>query len=262
MISPVPKKALGQHWLTDPATLEFIAEAGQLSSNDTVLEIGPGPGSLTEVLVKKVGQVVAVEYDQQLAADLPKNVPASNLTVIYHDILTFNLSQLPAGYKVIANIPYYLTSKLLRVLSEAKNPPSTIVLLIQKEVAERVAAKPGSLSLLGVSVQLYYQAHLGMVVPATLFSPPPKVDSQVVILHRYRQPLFGDVDYKLLMRVVKAGFSARRKTLLNSLSGGLRLEKPSVEAAIASCLLSPADRAQQLTLQNWHDLTLALTPLL
>lgn len=255
---PYAKKSLGQHWLNDQATLEDICDAAELDGGDTILEIGPGPGSLTKLLVKEVSHVIAVEFDERFAKALLSNVHADNLSVTHEDILKFDLTSLPAGYKVVANIPYYLTSNLLRVLSESTNPPQTIVLLIQKEVAERVAAKPGDMSLLSVSVQLYYQAHLGVKVPAHLFSPPPKVDSQVLVLTRRGGELFPDVTEQQILTVVKAGFSARRKTLLNSLSAGLRQDKPQITESLQAAQLDPAKRPQELSLQDWYRLTKVL----
>ncbi len=255
---PFAKKSLGQHWLNDQATLEDICDAAELNGEDTVLEIGPGPGSLTKLLVQEVKQVVAVEFDERFARDLLANVKAGNLSVTHQDILKFDLTKLPAGYKVVANIPYYLTSNLLRVLSESSNPPRTIVLLIQKEVAQRVAAGPGDMSLLSVSVQLYYQAKLGVKVPAILFNPPPKVDSQVLILTKRPKKLFADLTENQILTVVKAGFSARRKTLLNSLSAGLRLDKSVVTQILQSAEIDSAKRPQELSLTDWHNLALIL----
>lgn len=255
---PFAKKALGQHWLTDPATLEEICDFAEVGPDDVVLEIGPGVGTLTAQLLKRAGKVIAVEFDERFAKQLPDKFPDANLEVNYADILKFDLTQLPKDYKVVANIPYYLTSNLLRVLSESANPPQTIVLLVQKEVAERVAAKPGDMSLLSVSVQLYYQASLGEVVLAVLFTPPPKVDSQVLKLVRRTEPLFTDVDERQFFRVVKAGFAARRKTLLNSLSAGLHLDKPTTEALLMDAGLKPSARPQDLSLQEWHELTLTI----
>lgn len=255
---PYAKKSLGQHWLNDQATLEDICDAAALDGGDTVLEIGPGPGSLTKLLVQEVSKVVAVEFDERFAQGLKATVKADNLEVLHQDILKFDLTSLPKAYKVVANIPYYLTSNLLRVLSESTNPPELIVLLIQKEVAERVAAKPGDMSLLSVSVQLYYEPSLGVLVPAHLFTPPPKVDSQVLILKR-REVVPVDPSPSALLKVVKAGFSARRKTLLNSLSGGLRLDKSTVTQIIESAELSPAVRPQELSLEDWQKLTKAFS---
>lgn len=254
MDTPHTKKSLGQHWLNDPPTLDAIVEAANLADSDTVLEVGPGPGTLTERLTKQVAQVVAVEFDRRLAEDLTSRVKATNLQVINQDILSFNLSTLPHGYKVVANIPYYLTSALLRLLAESPNPPSTMVLLVQKEVAERVAARPGQMSLLSVAVQLYYQARLDLLVPAHLFTPPPKVDSQVLVLNRRTEPLFPDLDSKAFFRFVKAGFAARRKTLQNSLAGGLRQDKATTEAIITTAGLRPSVRPQELSLEDWHKL--------
>jgi 16S rRNA (adenine1518-N6/adenine1519-N6)-dimethyltransferase len=251
---PFAKKSLGQHWLNDQATLEDICDSAELDGEDIVLEIGPGPGSLTKLLVQEVKKVVAVEFDERFARDLPKAVPAENLEVVNQDILKFDLTTLPKDYKVVANIPYYLTSNLLRTLSESNNPPQMIILLIQKEVAERVAAKPGAMSLLSVSVQLYYQAQLGVKVPAHLFSPPPKVDSQVLILKKHSKPLFPGHSPEAILPVVKAGFSARRKTLLNSLSGGLRLDKPAITELLQKAQIDSGKRPQELSLEDWHRL--------
>jgi 16S rRNA (adenine1518-N6/adenine1519-N6)-dimethyltransferase len=251
---PIPKKSLGQHWLEDDDCLDAMLEAAEASSEDAVLEIGPGMGTLTRKLVSAVKSVVAVEFDERLARDLPNRVSGDNLTVIQQDILTFDLTQLPLGYKVIANIPYYLTSNLIRVLSESSNQPARAVLLIQKEVAERVAAKPGAMSLLSVTAQFYWEVSLARVVEAELFTPPPKVDSQIVVLTKRPQPLFEDVDAKQLFRLVKAGFGERRKTLRNSLSGGLHIPKEESEKLLAKAGIDPGLRAQSLTLSQWRDL--------
>jgi 16S rRNA (adenine1518-N6/adenine1519-N6)-dimethyltransferase len=252
------KKSLGQHWLHDPASLEAMAKAADISKDDTVLEIGPGLGTLTAVLVKRAGEVIAVEFDRQLATALPSRVNADNLTVVNQDILTFDLGSLPPDYTIAANIPYYLTSNLLRYLCESSNHFSRAALLVQKEVAERVCAPPGKMSLLSVSVQFYTEAHLGPVVPARLFSPPPKVDSQILQLVYRDQPLFSDVDPKQFFRVVKAGFSQRRKTLLNSLSAGLHLSREETTQALDTAGIPPTTRAQNLSLDQWHALYQAL----
>lgn len=254
---PLPKKSLGQHWLEDDASLEAMLLAADTSAADTVLEIGPGLGTLTRKLVDAVKEVVAVEFDEHLAAGLPGRVFADNLHIVRQDILKFDLTQLPPDYKVIANIPYYLTSNLIRVLSESSNQPQKAVLLVQKEVAERVAARPGAMSLLSVTAQFYWEASLGRVVEAELFTPPPKVDSQIVILSRRPEPLFKDVEAKAFFRLVKAGFGERRKTLRNSLSGGLHLNKDEAEKLLGSAGIDPGLRAQNLTLDQWHGLYLA-----
>lgn len=252
--NPIPKKSLGQHWLTDEASLHAMLVAAAVQSHDTVLEIGPGLGPLTKLLVDSADQVVAVEFDEGLAAGLSRRVPADNLRVVRQDILRFDLTALAPDYKVVANIPYYLTSKLVRVLSESPNQPSVTALLVQKEVAERLAAKPGNLSILGVTCQFYWDVSLDIVVPAELFTPPPKVDSQIVIMRRRPEPLFPDIDTKEFFHVVKAGFGEKRKTLLNALSGGLHLEKPAVREWLEAAGISPQLRAQNLSLDDWHKL--------
>jgi 16S rRNA (adenine1518-N6/adenine1519-N6)-dimethyltransferase len=245
---------LGQHWLKDVDSLDAIVDAAEVSLTDTVLEIGPGPGTLTEELVNSAKEVVAVEFDEDLARELPLRVKADNLQVVHQDILSFDLTSLPSGYKVVANIPYYLTSKLLRTLCESTNHFSKASILIQKEVAERVAAKPGDMSLLSVSVQFYCETSLGPVVPAELFTPPPKVDSQILKLTYRGKPLFPDADTKQFFQVVKAGFSQRRKTLLNSLSAGLHLSREETTDLLASADVAPGTRAQNLSLDDWYRL--------
>jgi 16S rRNA (adenine1518-N6/adenine1519-N6)-dimethyltransferase len=180
-----------------------------------------------------------------------------NLVVVSQDILSFDLSELPAGYKVVANIPYYLTSNLIRVLCESPTVFSDAALLIQKEVAERVVAKPGQMSLLSVSAQYYCEVALGSFVPARLFTPPPKVDSQVLELHRRPEPLFPDVDDKQFFRIVKAGFSQKRKTLVNSLSAGLSISKDQAREMLAAAKIAENTRAQALSLQQWYELYVA-----
>ena len=253
-ISPYAKKSLGQHWLDDPATLEAMCTVVGVSDDDTILEIGPGLGTLTERLVAKAKQVVAVEFDKTLAEALPTRVKASNLEIVSQDILSFDLTKLPKGYKVVANIPYYLTSNLIRVLSESTNPPVSVSILVQKEVAERVAAAPGDMSLLSVSAQYYWEVSLGPVVPAWLFTPPPKVDSQILILTSRKTPLFPDVDAKLFFRIVKAGYAGRRKTIHNSLHAGLQLSKPETAALLSAADIAPNLRAQNVDLEGWHRL--------
>lgn len=253
----MPKKSLGQHWLRDKAALEAMCQAADVQPEDVVLEIGPGLGTLTDILAQRAKQVTAVEFDEKLAGELPARIQADNLQVVNQDILGFDLTGMPPDYKIVANIPYYLTSNLIRVISETPNPPTVAVILVQKEVAQRVAAKPGSMSILSVTAQFYWQISLGSEVPAELFEPPPKVDSQILILHHRQKPLF-DVDTKAFFRLVKAGFSQRRKTLLNSLSGGLRLNKDETEKACTEAKIKPRRRAQSLTLEEWHALYLSL----
>jgi 16S rRNA (adenine1518-N6/adenine1519-N6)-dimethyltransferase len=251
---PETNKTLGQHWLTDLAALEAIADAAAITPDDIIVEIGPGPGTLTKRLVRRAKQVVAVEFDAKLARELPRRVEADNLKIVTQDILSFDFTSIAAPYKVVANIPYYLTSNLIRVMSESSNPPEIAVILIQKEVAERVCAKPGALSLLSVTAQYYWEVSLGELVPAALFTPPPKVDSQVLVMHYRTAPLFDYVEPKQFFRLVKAGFGQRRKTLLNSLSSGLHLDKTTVLDICKATAIDPQRRAQTLDLNEWNKL--------
>lgn len=252
--APAPRKSLGQHWLEDAASLQAICSAARLDKNDTVLEVGPGLGALTRLLTEKAGHVVAVELDEKLAAELPARVQADNLGVLPEDVLRLDLGRLPKGYKIAANIPYYLTGKLLRRLSEASNPPSLAVLLLQKEVAERVAAEPGSMSILSVTTRFYWNIRLDRVVLAELFTPPPKVDSRILVLTRRRKPLFSNVESAEFFRLVKAGFAHPRKTLQNNLSAGLRVSSHEARAICESASLDPQRRAQTLDMDEWHNL--------
>ena len=248
------KKSLGQHWLKDPDVLADIADAAELTDDDTVLEIGPGLGTLTSRLLARAGRVVAVEFDKDLARKLPAQFPGKNLEVINQDILQFDTTKLPQDYKAVANVPYYITSKIIQLLSESPNPPKTMVLLVQKEVAERLAAGPGDYSVLAVAAQVYYRVELAAIVPAELFTPPPKVDSQVVIMHRLDTPLIDSVNRAEFFRLVKAGFSAKRKKLRSSLAGGLRLEKPAVELLLSQSGISLDMRAEDLKIDQWLTL--------
>lgn len=252
------KKSLGQHWLHDQASLEAICDAADLQPVDTVLEIGPGLGTLTELLVRRAGQVLAIELDDQLARKLPGQIKADNLQVLNQDILRFDFAMLQTGYKIVANIPYYLTGQLLRLLSETSNPPATAVLLVQKEVAQRVTAEPGAMSILAVTTQFYWQVRLGRLVPARLFTPPPKIDSQILILKRRPQPLFDDVAPADFFRLVKAGFAQPRKTLLNNLGACLHCSRDEAQAICDRASLDSKRRPQTLSLNDWHHLYCAV----
>lgn len=250
-----PKKELGQHWLKDPEILADIAEAAELEKDDFVLEIGPGLGTLTSRLLARAGSVLAVEFDPDLARKLPGQFPGKNLTVVNEDILQFDLGQLPLGYKVVANVPYYITSKIVEKLMTAENKPRLVVLLVQKEVAERIAASPGEMSILAVATQVYAEAELDIEVSRQFFTPPPKVDSQVVLLRTRQHPLVAKEDEKLFFRVVKAGFSAKRKKLRSSIAAGLALDKPIAENLLHQASINPELRAEDLSIDQWQVLT-------
>ncbi len=244
-------KSLGQHWLRDRAVLAAIADAAELTPSDTVLEIGPGLGTLTSEILRQTDKVIAVEYDSELARKLPGQFPGKDLMVFNEDILQFDLDGLPAGYKVVANVPYYITSKIIERLMTAHNKPSIAVLLVQKEVAQRIAARPGDMSILAVSAQLYAEASLGTLVPRRFFTPPPKVDSQVIVLRTRTTPLVPAEDERALFRVVKAGFRAKRKKLRSSISAGLAITKPAAEELLRHANIDPELRAEDLSIDDW-----------
>lgn len=246
-------KSLGQHWLFDKHSLESMCEAADIQEGDEVLEIGPGLGTLTQVLLKKGAKVTAVEFDKRLANDLLNKFSSDNFKLVQQDVLKFDFNSMPRGYKIVANIPYYITSNLLRVICESSNRPARAALLVQKEVAERVSAVAGELSILAVSVQLYAVATLGEEVPAELFSPPPKVDSQVLKLHFFEQPLSEDVNN--VMKFVKAGFSSPRKKLRSSLAAGLGISVEEAEKILKNANINPDRRAQTVTIEEWLNLS-------
>lgn len=250
-----PKKSLGQHWLKDREVLASIADDAQITVNDTVFEIGPGLGTLTSELLRRAKNVIAVEIDGELAAKLPGQFPGKNLEVINQDILSFDLRILPKDYIVVANVPYYITSKIIKLLMTAENKPRRIVLLIQKEVAERLAAEQGDMSILAISAQVYAKVELSDVVPAEYFTPPPKVDSQVVILNTRSKALIDETSEKHFFKVVKAGFSAKRKKLRSSISAGLSLSKVETEAILKQAGINPDDRAEALSVSDWKKLS-------
>ena len=249
-----PNKALGQHWLRDRDILSVIADEADLSKDDTVLEIGPGLGTLTSELLRRAGKVVAVAWDADLARKLPGQFPGTSLEVVNEDILSFELTTLPKGYKAVANVPYYITSKIVRALMTSSNRPNVAVLLVQKEVAERIAADPGDMSILAIAAQVYTEASLGIEVPKEYFTPPPKVDSQVIVLRTRGEPLVLPEDEKRFFRLVKAGFSAKRKKLRSSLAGGLSIDKQEVETILDAVGISPDARAEDLSIEDWRRL--------
>jgi 16S rRNA (adenine1518-N6/adenine1519-N6)-dimethyltransferase len=261
MTDPVAKKSLGQHWLTDTISLRAMCTAAGVEPGDTVLEIGPGFGTLTEQLIVVGAHVTALEFDVSLIPSLEKKFKpylGTQLAVEPGDIRTFDFTTMPPNYKVVANIPYYLTSNLIQLLSETTNPPSTAVLLVQKEVAIRVASTPGNMSILSITAQYYWDVELDMVVRAELFRPAPKVDSQIMVLTYRTTPRFKDVDPKRFFQIVKAGFSQKRKTLLNSLSAGLRIDREATKVLCDKSGINAGLRAQALSLEDWHKLYLSL----
>jgi len=247
-------KELGQHWLTDRFILGEIADQAGIEQKDTVLEIGPGLGTLTSELLKRAWKVIAVEFDSSLAEKLPGQFPGKNLMVENADILSYDLTRLPKDYVVVANVPYYITSKIVQKLMTDANKPRISVLLVQKEVAQRIAANPGDMSILAISAQVYAEATLGIEVPKQFFTPPPKVDSQVIVLRTRSTPLVSADEEADFFRIVKAGFSAKRKKLRSSLSGGLGIDKDEAERLLVAASISPDNRAEDLSIDDWKRL--------
>ena len=250
----IPKKSLGQHWLRDDKTLTKICEHAEIEVGDFVIEVGPGLGTLTTKLLDAGADVTAIEFDELLAKKLDEQKLSEKLKVINQDILKFNFENQPKKYKIVANIPYYLTGRLLRILTDSVNKPELIVLLVQKEVAQRVCAKAGSMSSLSVWAQMYFDCSLGIEVPAELFDPAPKIDSQVVILRLLKNSQFEESNKKILTQIISHGFNSKRKTLHNSLASGLSLEKKEVELILQKTKLPNNTRPQQLTLSQWGQL--------
>ncbi len=260
-----PKKGLGQNFLVDEQALARVTAAAELTPDDTVLEIGPGLGSLTRHLAEAARRVIAVEIDDALLPALEHTLQAyANVEVIRADILAFDLvrqANPPPGYKVVANIPYNITSAVIRYLLEAPAKPRRIVLTVQQEVAERMVAVPDDMSLLAVSVQFYSQARIVARLPAGAFYPRPEVDSAVVRLDVLPSPAVAVADVNQFFRVVKAGFSQKRKQLRNSLGAGLRLGNPQVDALLAQAGIASQRRAETLTLEEWGALSRAAAEL-
>lgn len=254
----IPKKSLGQHWLSDQSALKAMVESALVKKDDTVLEIGPGMGTLTDELLKTGAKVLALEFDHELVQKLQKKYKGNEqIEVREGDIRRFDFGSMAMGFKVVANIPYYLTANLLRALIDTDNKPVIASLLVQKEVAERIAAKPGQLSFISVATQIFYDAILSDLVPAHLFDPPPKVDSQILILVKRSKPLFGDLDTTLFFELLKAGFDQKRKKIKTSLAGGLGVGKSKATKLLAEANMNADLRPQELTLEQWHDLYLA-----
>ena len=242
-------KSLGQHWLKDREILNEIADLAYEDDVELCLEIGPGLGTLTSSLLKNFEKVLAIEYDERLARNLPKSFPGKNLEVLNADFLDFDLDEITESYVVAGNIPYYITSPIILKLAETNNLPKKIVLLIQKEVAERIAADSGSHTVLSLSVQNRAYVELGPVVDREFFTPPPKVDSQVIILEPH-SPIVPEETIKL----AKIGFSSPRKKLISNLP----YEK-SVLSLIFKEIGIPLDaRASDLELETWEKLRKSL----
>lgn len=253
-----PDKGLGQNFLVSPSALAKVVDAAQIQPGDCVLEIGAGIGNLTILLAGQARKVVAVETDERLVPLLNAALsPFDNVQVIHNDILQVNLSQLMGSekYKVVANIPYNITSAIFRYLLESPLKPGSITLTVQKEVAHRICAAPGDLSILALSVQVFGEPKSGPLIPASAFYPKPNVDSKIVQVILYDSPLIPEPQLDTFFQLVKAGFSQKRKTLRNSLSAGMGWSPGKAGQVLDSTGIDPRTRAQSLSIQEWGRLT-------
>ena len=257
------KKSLGQNFLKDDAVLQRIVQNAKLSKDDVVVEIGPGQGVLTELLAKKCKKVIAIELDDRLVEFLQKKFEnQKNIEILHDDILKINLPKLvtdyelpTAGYKVVANLPYYITSPIIRLFLETQYPPKEMILMVQKEVAERICEKAGKMSILAVSVQYYAEPEYLFTVPKESFEPMPKVESAVIrITYNIEHETQNKEGTKKFFRIVRAGFSAKRKTLINNLSNGLKIDKKEIEEKLIVLGFSKNTRAQELGVEDWNKL--------
>jgi len=259
------KKSLGQNFLTSKTVVRDIIGAAELSIQDTVLEIGPGKGFLTEDLLKKAGRVIVVEKDDRLIEFLEgkflKEIKEKKLVLIHGDILSLiNDNSLfsvlrdnkphNSEYKIVANIPYYITGQILRLFLESDTQPEKMVLMVQKEVAKRIVARDEKESILSISVKAYGFSKLIKKVPARYFSPKPKVDSAILLIKDISKDLFKNkMEEKKLFELVTSGFSQKRKKLINNLSANYGKQK--MEELFGACNIEPNIRAENLSVDNW-----------
>ncbi len=252
-----PYKGLGQNFLVDQNALKKIVDCAEVAKEDTVLEIGAGLGNLTRLLAQAARRVVAVEIDRKLIPPLREVMSRhENCEIIEGDILELNPAVIigESGYLVVANIPYYITSAIIRHLLTNASKPRRLVLTMQSEVAKRICAEPGDLSLLALSVQVFGTPRIMATIPAAAFFPPPKVDSSTLRVDIFPEPLMTDRQLALFFRLAKAGFSQKRKMLRNTMAAGLHLSSTQAEELLQSAGIDPARRAQTLDLVEWRTL--------
>jgi len=255
------RKGLGQHFLIDEEVLKLITSAAELTPADVVVEVGPGLGILTRELARQVGRVIAIELDNKLAALLPQTLSSfKNVTIINDDILKIEPEALLKEqkvrfpYKVVANLPYYITSPVLRHFLEASAKPQMMLVMVQKEVAEAIVAKPGEMSLLSISIQFYGEPRIISYVPAQCFYPAPEVDSAILRIDLYPRPAVAVTDVGSFFELVRAGFTAPRKQMVNSLAQGLGLPKDEILSLLQQADIVSQRRAETLTLEEWAGL--------
>lgn len=249
-----PKKSLGQNFIHDPNMLEKIVATADLQATDTVIEVGPGLGALTKIIAPQVQKLYAVELDDRLRPVLEGELAQfDNIRFLFRDVLKVNIPELVdyQPYSVVANIPYYITQKIIRIFLEATHRPNRMILTMQYEVAERICAPAGDMSILAVSVQFYGKPKLMTKIPRTVFYPPPNVESAVLRIDVYDEPAVDVPDVATFFRVVRAGFSQKRKQLKNSLGGGLQLKSKGAGELLAQADIDPKRRAETLSLEEW-----------
>jgi 16S rRNA (adenine1518-N6/adenine1519-N6)-dimethyltransferase len=252
---PKPKKSLGQHYLIDQQVLASIVKAAKPLRGSLVVEVGPGQGALTSELLKDGAEVVAVEKDDYLAPELRRHFEGSKLLVVHADILEVNLADLLGGrpYRVVANIPYYLTGRLFRYFFEDAPRPTELLILIQKEVAERLVARPGEMNLLGLAAQLHSMPKKLFDVSPKAFHPRPRVTSSLVQLRLKPEP---DPLRREIMTLARFAFAERRKQLHNSLKAGLQLSEEQVSDLLKLAAVKGTTRPQDLSITDWQRLTI------
>lgn len=255
-----PKKSLGQNFLHDPNALEKIVATADLMPTDTVVEIGPGTGALTAFLARAAKHVISIELDERMRPVLDQVLaPYPNVAVIWDDVLNVDLLQVvgPKDFVVVANVPYYITSQILRHVLDNYRRPRRVVMTVQLEVAERVTARSGDMSLLAVSVQFFGKASLVSKLNPAVFWPRPDVESALLRIDTYDTPPVDVPDSKTFFRVVRAGFSQKRKQLKNALSGGLAINSNATSALLETAGIDVKRRAETLSLEEWAALTRA-----
>jgi len=263
---PKAKKSLGQNFLHDQDTIGSILDRASVSSGDGILEIGPGTGALTGPMLLRGAKVSAVEIDSELSAGLSKTFGGEpEFSLFEGDVLNTDLGKIlrksgfsDGGYKIVANIPYYITAPIIRRLLSLPIRPERIVLMVQDEVADRLTAPAGKMSLLSLLAQYYSNVKKEFQVPKESFEPIPKVDSAVVSLRPYR--MYDEAGDRRIFRLARAGFAARRKTLANNLSSSFRLPRKDVESVLADMGLDTRIRAQELSVSDWDALADRIGP--
>lgn len=254
-----PSRSKGQNFLINEKIYDEIVEAAEITKEDTVLEVGPGLGFLTARLAKAAKQVIAVELDDKLANFLQIGLDSQeveNVTIVNQDVLKFNPTDLPKDYKVVANLPYNITSIFLRTFLNQKNHPKSLVLMLQKEVAERLVAGPGDMSMLSLSVQFFGDIKIVREVKAGNFWPEPKIDSAVIkiTLDNSKRGDINPEEEKDFFRLAKFGFSAKRKMLKNNLASGLKISNLEAEKLLSEAGLDKQVRAEDLGVSDWQKL--------